>query len=419
MPIPRPPGDVTLKTLSRPAKYVYIQDGATLVQGSTPYIYQKDIRPSYHKGAVVTLSAGDTFRKATPYSHESWEVGSFTPATVEGKRFSWQLQGYDEGRDGSLFLSDNPVVLGVAEIPTDMRNESVTKCLNELANQKVNIGENLATAGQTARMFSNKADGLAGLLKAARNDPRIPNRYWEKSFRQLGREGVGNRIARLYLEYVYGFKPLMEDCYVLSQMLKEQANKTLLLSAKGTARRSIEVGQGPLKTSSYSDIRRERGLADARVRTKLYGRISDEWEGLRALNQMGLLNPFALQWELVPFSFVVDWILPIGPVLNAFAAPAGLTFVDGTTALKSNETLTYSYHCDAGNWSVKYLPSTASVVPITYSGYRRVAYNTWPLPGLWVDPDPFRGDRIFKAAALSILLTKDYGKKSPINIGRF
>jgi hypothetical protein len=35
-------------------------------------------------------------------------------------------------------------------------------------------------------------------------------------------------------------------------------------------------------------------------------------------NQMGFINPAAVAWELVPFSFLVDWFLPVGDFLNSF-----------------------------------------------------------------------------------------------------
>jgi len=49
--------------------------------------------------------------------------------------------------------------------------------------------------------------------------------------------------------------------------------------------------------------------------------------------QTGFTNPINLAWEILPFSFVVDWFLPIGPYLEAFTAFDGLEFVDGSQTL--------------------------------------------------------------------------------------
>lgn len=37
--------------------------------------------------------------------------------------------------------------------------------------------------------------------------------------------------------------------------------------------------------------------------------------------RFGLVNPLEVAWELLPFSFVADWFLPIGGYLNAMDAP--------------------------------------------------------------------------------------------------
>lgn len=44
--------------------------------------------------------------------------------------------------------------------------------------------------------------------------------------------------------------------------------------------------------------------------------------------KVGLTNPLSVAWELIPFSFVVDWFLPIGKYLDALDVPLLYTFTD-------------------------------------------------------------------------------------------
>lgn len=44
--------------------------------------------------------------------------------------------------------------------------------------------------------------------------------------------------------------------------------------------------------------------------------------------ELGLTNPALVAWELVPYSFVVDWFLPIGDWLQAQTSLLGLSFSD-------------------------------------------------------------------------------------------
>jgi hypothetical protein len=48
------------------------------------------------------------------------------------------------------------------------------------------------------------------------------------------------------------------------------------------------------------------------------------------LGQTGFTNPINLLWEILPFSFVVDWFTGIGPYLESLSAWDGLVFRDGS-----------------------------------------------------------------------------------------
>lgn len=42
-------------------------------------------------------------------------------------------------------------------------------------------------------------------------------------------------------------------------------------------------------------------------------------------NQMGMVNPVAIAWALVPFSFIVDWFVNVGNVLNGMTDFVGVS----------------------------------------------------------------------------------------------
>jgi hypothetical protein len=58
---------------------------------------------------------------------------------------------------------------------------------------------------------------------------------------------------------------------------------------------------------------------------------------LSTASELGLTNPLAVAWELVPFSFVVDWALPIGSFLNQIDASVGWTFVTASLTKYSKD----------------------------------------------------------------------------------
>lgn len=50
---------------------------------------------------------------------------------------------------------------------------------------------------------------------------------------------------------------------------------------------------------------------------------------LSFLTSLGLENPLYIAWQVLPYSFVLDWALPISDWLSALTAPLGLEFING------------------------------------------------------------------------------------------
>jgi len=423
MAITRQPGDNAVKTRSRSGTFALKATPFNKPNGPlSPFMaktasgtVEKDIRPTYAYGRVIELPNGKTFRKATTYSRESWVVGEASPLPMCS---GWNpytrraYEGTDTGVDVAAFLSSSPKLVGNTA-PPGAWNEAVTKALNQIADSKANMGENLATFGQTVRLFTGKGQAVVALANAfKRRENGALIRFWNKSQRDLAREGISNRLSRLYLEYVYGFRPLLSDMYGLHEFSKQNETTDMLMFGRGKASRTETMEASGFSNLSYSRQRRVNWSAKTDVKCHLWARLDPEWGGIRAWNQLGLANPLALAWELVPFSFIVDWMLPIGPVLNALSAPAGLRFVDGSISTRTSEEHSIEYWMDRSNVGVGKTPvNQPGLFPVTYEGYRRQSLGTWPRPGLWIDQDPLRGDRTFKALALAILTLGD--KKIP------
>lgn len=368
------------------------------------------------KGSWITLPDGSKFRSPTAYYRHSKKL-QFGARQHTESRYNNDYTVVESSPGG--YLPDNAVwrnsiisggigattSLGSTAnvwIPTLMRNEANTKCLNNLADNKANLGENLATLKQLTGMIRSPLETLVSSLKACANDASL-RKYIYKSARALAREGIDNVAARKYLEYVYGWKPLVSDIYGIIALMKDEGKKSLLLSSHGSSKQ-----QGNPKIQSYTDISGKSKTdftssnEDVLVRTNVWSRLDPNWTGARSLNQLGLLNPLSLAWELVPWSFVVDWVVPIGPVLQALTAPAGLIFVSGTCSARSNLMAEYEHHY---TYDDPYqITSSFATGTVEFKGYRRETYWNWPLPGFYVDYTPFGdSDRWMKALALSII----------------
>jgi hypothetical protein len=75
-----------------------------------------------------------------------------------------------------------------------------------------------------------------------------------------------------------------------------------------------------------------------KIRYTVYFQI--DYPEMPNITRLGLTNPPQLAWELIPFSFVFDWLLPIGDWLSSLDATVGLRFSDGSKSVKRDLTRT-------------------------------------------------------------------------------
>lgn len=84
------------------------------------------------------------------------------------------------------------------------------------------------------------------------------------------------------------------------------------------------------------------------VKLGLTFRISNESTFLA--NQVGLLNPLSVAWDLVPYSFVVDWFTNVGTVLSSMTGFVGITGVSQYTTIAQEQFHTASFKSTDGKY---------------------------------------------------------------------
>jgi hypothetical protein len=111
---------------------------------------------------------------------------------------------------------------------------------------------------------------------------------------------------------------------------------------------------------------------------------------------LGVANPASIAWELVPYSFVVDWFVPVGNTLEAMTATAGLDFVKGSNLYVENMTEKTRFNDD---WNGDRAISRGSF-EAAYFFMNRTILNDWERPQLYAKDNPFSTAHILNAAAL-------------------
>lgn len=220
-------------------------------------------------------------------------------------------------------------------------NKAIQKLIDAAqAGITANMAQNFAQYSQLTTMIGGTATAIAKSVRALRKgnfagavnvllSASNGHRYAIKK----GSPSIKKSLANNWLAIQYGWKPLLADIDGAFQALGTLSNRQALGSQ--VVHRVTASASASTETSSrftianYPALDGGSTLQSVQTRTR-YGicyRVSDPTAAY--LQQMGFTNPINLLWEILPYSFVVDWFLPIGPFLESLDYSRGLVFVKG------------------------------------------------------------------------------------------
>jgi hypothetical protein len=332
------------------------------------------------------------------------------PCTGQGYSANPDTWGFTPGLVGI----NEPYVVGV-------RNEAITRCLNQIKGDGGQLGLAFAERKRTEDLFVDTTEAIwddtrkfakahpsewADVLASDRNPKYIRKK---NTWLRTGESPIvnfGRKFSRRYLAMVYGWKPLMQDVHnamLQVDRLQKQNSYTFIKTGKfsvpGTSFQITATSVNGF-TATMTVDRTDRCLVKVE-----YILVTDV---LSALTSMGLTNPFSIAWERVPWSFVLDWFIPIGNWFNTFDATLGKQFSSGfvtETFLLRNSNYTSTNPTVSGYSLSKTL--IGGVPHYSYISTNREKLNSFPLPAFPAFRNPCSPQRIANALALGIgLLTR-------------
>lgn len=207
--------------------------------------------------------------------------------------------------------------------------ELVGKLKSQLRGSDFNMAVFLGEGRQSLKLITDSATRLYRGYQAFRHGDLIDAASWltagrssrrgQKTWKQKTAKRSGDASSQ-WLQLQYGWLPLLSDMKSGAEALSHHLN--VPFRQRYVVRRNLRV-----------DIDRTSPFASGfdQNSRQLIAYISEP-ESLPVLS--GLLDPELVLWELTPFSFVADWVIPIGDYLaaRAFATRLSGTFV--TTGLR-------------------------------------------------------------------------------------
>lgn len=211
-------------------------------------------------------------------------------------------------------------------------DRAVKRLIKTAGNQiHTNMAQNLAQVDQLIRLVATTTRRLVGSVSALKkgNLNGAVKALWQGNqpvFRSGGGVRRSNTLAENWLEMQYGWKPLLMDIEGSQAAISTLTlGETPVTTATASARMYLETNTAVLHGSRQKGTEIE--FLESIVKIGLNYRIGNEMQAFLA--QTGFTNPLNLAWEVLPFSFVADWFIPIGPYLETLSAWDGLVFEDG------------------------------------------------------------------------------------------
>lgn len=216
---------------------------------------------------------------------------------------------------------------------TSLKNEALLRAFGNVGDlSQLELGTEL---GELRETWSLLWETILSIFRAPSNWRNfLSHLKTEKGVKQLT-EKVISSLPGGYMEFRYGWMPLMRSIHDILEVLKEGLRKLdvsdRICTARGKAKRTIRRFYGPVQSSSYSYIKVGIDVScNCTAKAYVHYKVKNA-PGLMDL--LGLSPKFIPEttWQLAKLSFVWDWFVTLGAWLSAIRG-----FVDGDYQILGN-----------------------------------------------------------------------------------
>lgn len=280
------------------------------------------------------------YRQKRPYN-------KMLPFEFLSREVKWSLNSWDYSQQ-EYDIKGNPFISRYVD---RVYRSAYANFLNKSRSSSAELLTLFCERREAANMIGKRSLALAaGFIAVKQRNLYALKKAWGKGagWRENSRKGGGH-----ILEYSFGWAPLVSDIASAVETLRDGHFRS------GKAQQQSQFVD--LQKSSVGSMS-VREIFRTAVGIRMGWQLTVDHPSIALLNQLGLVNPVQTAWELVPFSFVVDYFINVNDVISSMTALAGCTVHDPwfTTYIKDD----YSY---LAQWATKPTPSWK---PPSYGGTR-------------------------------------------------
>lgn len=193
--------------------------------------------------------------------------------------------------------------------------ELLQKMLKKVKGHTYDIGVALAEvdklAGTVLGTIKNLCYGVDDLRKL--RFAQFARRFGAKPPRRRANESlVLKDVSGRFLEMRYAWGPAIADAY--------EAAKAFEAISNGPRRQRFRASRMKTRTA---DLHTNYGVVQQTVEAKK-SYLYEMYEEMDVARQLGLFHPGGVLWERLPWSFVIDWFIPIGTYLSLIGQVPGM-----------------------------------------------------------------------------------------------
>jgi len=305
--------------------------GSPIASGGT-YYYRRDwtggdskyvsveVRPAWTSVSYRKLRTYDSSRKkwVTDLSlvfhhHRSKKVRRAAKSQLHWNNYQYAMElGQQTANSNGFFATpttsaEHPHSAVVLSSAGNMRLQS--RLLSKIKGHQFQLGVSLAQADKTVLMATQtvrKLTRFTHLLKRGRLSDAARALGISDSGNTVKRGLTSNDVSNLYLEYQFGWVPLLSDVHACAQASAYFMDRPRTSLVRASITEKFEY----FNDYTFGEVRTTQS-----IKRVITCRLREQ---LSAPRSLGLLDPLSIVWEVVPFSFVVDWFIPIGTYLENF-----------------------------------------------------------------------------------------------------
>lgn len=256
---------------------------------------------------------------------------------------------YDRGEDYYGFLPlgypDSSVPYASLSLKAEVRNRAIRKFLDQAkaARTSFEAGQDLGEIKQTIESFIHPMNSLKQLTIGYLDKLKKAKSRYSRS-----QPSLRKALSDSYLEYRFGWRPLAFDIADAYNGLRGRTrmSETVPLSAGAQGAEPYFNGSvGLTNMSRLSCIAHIHNQYQYRLKGAIRLTLENGRIPVMQALQLKTLNDFAVTaWDLLPYSWVVDYFANVGDVINAITFPSSLfTYVCETTRSTTTSSYSLSY----------------------------------------------------------------------------